>query len=106
MSKIKEFDRQVSETLKNADKFKGRYTEYLNISPKAKSVITDLDDNHNMSFAMLVYERNKGNLDKTALVYRGNEITYEELFEKVFDYAKSLKAMGYNSKSEIPAVCH
>lgn len=103
MSKIKEFDRQVSETLKNADRFKGRYTEYLNISPKAKSVITDMDDNHNMSFAMLVYERNKGNLDKTALVYRGNEITYEELFVKVFDYAKSLKAMGYNSKSEIPA---
>ena len=51
-----------------------------------------------------IYLRNKDNLDKTALLYRGNKITYGDMFDKVYAYAKSLKTMGYGAGSEVP-VC-
>ena len=38
--------------------------------------------------------RNKNNLDKVALLFRGTKITYSEFFDAVNDYAKSLLANG------------
>lgn len=98
------FASDVSETLKNSRKWKRHYVTDLKISDRAKMVIADMDAFHNHSFAVEVYLRNKDNLDKTALLYRGNKITYGEVFDKVYAYAKSLKAMGYEAGSEVP-VC-
>lgn len=98
------FVSDVSETLKNSRKWKRHYVTDIKISDRAKMVIADMDAFHNHSFAVEIYLRNKDNLDKTALLYRGNKITYGEVFDKVYAYAKSLKAMGYEAGSEVP-VC-
>lgn len=98
------FASDVSETLKNSRKWKRHYVTDIKISDRAKMVIADMDAFHNHSFAVEIYLRNKDNLDKTALLYRGNKITYGEVFDKVYAYAKSLKAMGYEAGSEVP-VC-
>ena len=45
---------------------------------------------------------NINNLDSVALLYRGNKISYKEMFNKACDYAKSLKQMGFNENSCIP----
>ena len=51
-----------------------------------------------------MFERNKNNLNSIALLYRGNKITYKEMFEEAYKYAKSLKQMGYDENSVVP-VC-
>ena len=101
---MEKFASEVNETLKNSRKWKRHYVTDLKISDSAKMVIADMDAFHNHSFAVEVYLRNKDNLDKTALLYRGNKITYGDMFDKVYAYAKSLKTMGYGAGSEVP-VC-
>ena len=101
---MEKFASEVNETLKNSRKWKRHYVTDLKISDRAKMVIADMDAFHNHSFAVEVYLRNKDNLDKTALLYRGNKITYGDMFDKVYAYAKSLKTMGYGAGSEVP-VC-
>lgn len=64
----------------------------------------DLLANHNHSWYTELYNRNKNNLDDIALLYRGNKITYKELFNSMEKYAKSLKKLGLGINSEIP-VC-
>lgn len=106
MDYINEFDLQVKDVLKNGSKNKGRYEDVdaLNISNKAKEILRVLDDNYNFSFAMNAYLRNKNNFDNTAIFYRGKKINYRTLFNHVFSYAKSLKALGYEKGDEVP-VC-
>ena len=101
---MEKFASEVNESLKNSRKWKRHYVTDLKISDSAKMVIADMDAFHNHSFAVEVYLRNKDNLDKTALLYRGNKITYGDMFDKVYAYAKSLKTMGYGAGSEVP-VC-
>lgn len=72
--------------------------------PTTEEIIQDLEKNHNHSWFTEVFNRNKNNLGDIALLYRGTEITYGELFEKIKEYAKSLKQMGIGLNSEIP-VC-
>ena len=67
-------------------------------------VLKDIEQNHNHSWYQELYERNKNNLDDIALIYRGNEITYGEMFENMKAYAKSLRTLGYGPDSKIP-VC-
>lgn len=69
---------------------------------KAKRALNDIDKNRNHAWAVEMYNRNKDNLDKIAIKYRGNEITYKELFTKAFKYAKSLKELGFKKGDEIP----
>lgn len=69
-----------------------------------KEVLDDLQKNHNHSWYDELYLRNKDNLDDVALFYRGTEITYGEMFDRMKDYAKSLRSMGIGEESEIP-VC-
>lgn len=106
MDYINEFDKQVKNTIKNGSENKGRYedVDVLNISNKAKEILRNLDVNHNFSFAMNAYLRNKDNFDSTAIFYRGKKINYRTLFNHVFSYAKSLKALGYKKGDEVP-VC-
>jgi len=68
----------------------------------AKRALDDLEKNHDTSWFMEIYKRNINNLDSVALLYRGNKISYKEMFNKAYDYAKSLKQMGFNENSCIP----
>lgn len=101
---IDDMQDDVSDTLEHGHKWKKHYVSDLKISDRAKMVIADMDAFSNHSFGIEVFLRNKKNLDKTAIMYRGNKITYRELLSKVYAYAKSLKAMGYEEGSEVP-VC-
>ena len=71
---------------------------------KTDNILQELEKNSNHSWYQELYNRNKDNLDDVALIYRGNDITYGEMFNKIKEYAKSMKTMGLDSSSEIP-VC-
>ncbi len=72
------------------------------INKKAQKALIDIDQNRNHSLAIELFNRNKNNLNKTALLYRGVKITYYEMFNEAYKYAKSLKALGFKKGSEIP----
>ena len=72
------------------------------IIEKVQQVLSDIDNNHNHSWAVEMYDRNKKNMDKVAICYRGNKIYYYEMFNKAYMYAKSLKAIGYKKNDKIP----
>lgn len=72
------------------------------LSSKIKKVISDIECNRNHSWAVEMFERNKNNLEKIALKYRGNKITYKDMFVKSYQYAKSLKQIGYKKGDKIP----
>ena len=78
------------------------YEYYSNLPESAKRALDDLEKNHDTSWFMEIYKRNINNLDSVALLYRGNKISYKEMFNKACDYAKSLKQMGFNENSCIP----
>ena len=96
---------KIRELFKRKYKLKTREGQIFrrNIS-KTDEVLNEIQEHHNHSWYSELYERNKDNLESVALIYRGNEITYGEMFEKIKEYAKSLKKMGVTSNSEIP-VC-
>ena len=75
---------------------------YGDVPRKVAAALDDIELNRNHSLAVELFERNKEHMEKPALLYRGNEISYKEMFEKAFAYAKSLKEMGYNKGDEIP----
>ena len=77
--------------------------ENRNLS-KTDRILKEIEEKHNHSWYKELYSRNKNTLDDTALIYRGNRITYKDIFSKMEEYAKSLKAMGIGVDSEIP-VC-
>lgn len=66
------------------------------------SVLQELEENHNHTWYEEIYERNKNNLNDIAIFYRGTNITYGEMFEKMKSYAKSLKELGATKGTEIP----
>lgn len=75
----------------------------LVVEKKSKNeVLFDINKNHNWSWIREIYERNKNNMNKVALLYRGNKITYREMFKNAVTYAKSLKTLGFSKGSEIP----
>lgn len=69
---------------------------------KAGRVIKDLRLNRNWSWYDELFFRNQDNLDAVAISYRGVEFTYQEMFDKMNEYAKSLKSMGIDKGTEIP----
>ena len=73
-----------------------------NLSPKVRAALSEIENNRNHSLAVELFLRNKDNLNKSALKYRGTKITYKEMFAKTYMYAKSLKQMGYKKGDEIP----
>lgn len=68
-----------------------------------KEVERDISKNHNHSWYDEIYLRNKNNLDKTAIFFRGTKISYREFFDMVDSYAKALKAKGINKGDEFVA---
>ncbi len=67
-------------------------------------ILKDIELNHNTHWFQELYTRNKNNLNDVALYYRGNKITYSEMFDKMITYAKSMKELGVEKNSEVP-VC-
>lgn len=67
-----------------------------------EEVLEEVEQNRNHTWFEEIYSRNQDNLDAPALFYRGTEISYREMFEKMKEYAKSLKAMDVGKGTEIP----
>lgn len=107
---------QVNENIKKIDgklKIKGtkigyiirkKFAERKKIKDEKfiKSVLDDLEKNHNHSWYEELYQRNEKWLDDIALFYRGTEITYGEMFEHMRNYARALKQSGIEKGTEIP----
>lgn len=75
-----------------------------NMSEKTIRIIEKFEKHHNHSWFEELYERNKNTLDDTALFYRGNIISYGEMFEKMRMLASSMQEYGIHKGNEIP-VC-
>ena len=99
---INEIERIQSIRKPNTSAFK--YSDKL--SKKAKKVLNGIEKNNNNSWAVYMFERNFESIlkNKVAIKYRGNRITYEEMYSKAFEYCKSLKALGVKKGDQVP-VC-
>ena len=87
-----------------------RHTRYPSVEKrwvknekKVKIILEDIQANHNHSWYREILNRNARNMDNTAIYYRGNEITYQELFSASEQFAKSLKTIGITKGDEIIA---
>lgn len=69
---------------------------------KTRKALKEIEEKRNHSWFEEIYERNKNRLDAIALSYRGNDITYGEMFENMRALAKSLKKYGIKKGDEIP----
>lgn len=101
MSLYDELLKEINTEKENETKCSKPYV-YGYVPRKVAAALDDIELNRNHSLAVELFERNKEHMEKPALLYRGNEISYKEMFEKAFTYAKSLKEMGYNKGDEIP----
>lgn len=101
MSLYDELLKEINTEKENETKCSKPYA-YGDVPRKVAAALDDIELNRNHSLAVELFERNKEHMEKPALLYRGNEISYKEMFEKAFTYAKSLKEMGYNKGDEIP----
>ena len=90
-----QLDNEVKRVLatESANTIPYHYSE--NLPKKAKMVLDDIEKNHNTSWAMFMYDRNKKSkaMNKYADKYRGNKTTYGDLYARAFEYSKSLKAI-------------
>lgn len=69
---------------------------------KIQKGLEDVEVNHNRSWIVDLYEKNKNNLDTVALFYRGTKITYRELFKQVELFASVFEKKGVKKGSEVP----
>lgn len=65
-------------------------------------VLSEVEQN-NDSWFHDIYQRNKDNLEATALWYRGTNISYQEMFKEVNRYAKALYKLGIRQGDEVSA---
>ena len=65
-------------------------------------VMKELYKNHDYSWARMIYELNKNNLDSVAISYRGTKITYREYFEKADYLVSALVKSGVKQGDTIP----
>lgn len=68
----------------------------------SKKFELDLYLNHNHSWYEEIKQFNINNLNKPALFYRGNTISYEYMLNKMEDYAQKLSTFGVCKGYEIP----
>lgn len=71
-------------------------------SLKVQRGLIDVEENHNKSWIQDLYCKNKNNMCKVALFYRGNNITYKELFCMVEHYACGFERLGLKKGMEVP----
>lgn len=68
-----------------------------------KDVKENILKDHNHSWFEDIYQRNKDNQGKVALLFRGTKITYREFFVMVQNYSKALKYYGIEKGDEFVA---
>ncbi len=71
---------------------------------KVKEALKEIEEKRNYAWDLEIETRNKSNLNKEALFYRGKVITFGELFEKRDCVAKALKQAGVK-KGDAIAIC-
>lgn len=71
---------------------------------KAIKALIDLEQNHNTSWYNYLKSKNKDNMNKTALFYRGNKISFKEMFDKADELAVSMTEKNLKLGDEI-GVC-
>lgn len=71
---------------------------------KAIKALIELREKYNMSWYQYLKYRNNKNLGDVALFYRGNKVTFNEMFKKADEVAKSMVASGIIDGDEI-GVC-
>lgn len=71
---------------------------------KAIKALIDIEKNHNISWYNYLKEKNINNLNKVALFYRGNKITFKNMFETSDKIAQSMYEKGLKPGEEI-GVC-
>lgn len=71
---------------------------------KAIKALIDLEQNHNTSWYNYLKDKNKDNMNKTALFYRGNKISFKEMFDKADKLAVSMTEKNLTLGDEI-GVC-
>lgn len=69
---------------------------------KVEEAFDDLYKNHNHSWFDEVYLRNKYNLDRTALFYRGKKISYATMFNEASKLISALSNFGLRKGDEVP----
>lgn len=75
---------------------------HIKSEKKVSLAIKDLYDNHNHSWYEELLLRNKDNMDKTALFYRGNEISYQKMFDEADKLISALSNFGLKKGDEVP----
>lgn len=101
---ISVLDSQIQNILENKKNHSKEYKMPENLSKKAYKALYDMEHNHDTSWTIELYLRNKNNLNKIALFYRGNKITYKEMFANVVRFAKTLKVLGVKKGDEVPVM--
>ncbi len=76
---------------------------HTKIGLKTIALLKRINKENNHSWYEEIRQRSMKHLDKTALFYRGNKISYKEMFEKADVYARALLASGIKKGDEIPA---
>lgn len=71
---------------------------------KAIKALIDLEQNHNTSWYNYLKDKNKDNMNKIALFYRGNKISFKEMFDKADEVAVSMSEKNLTLGDEI-GVC-
>lgn len=99
--KISKIIEEVNEVVSSMTPAK-KYISGKKLNAKTQKALSDIEKNHNTSWAVEIFRRNQENLDLISLLYRGNKISYEKMFTEAYDYAKSLKSIGYTKGDTIP----
>ncbi|MEG0618116.1 MAG: class I adenylate-forming enzyme family protein [Bacilli bacterium] len=73
------------------------------VKKNTRNALIDLEKNHNNQWAIEMFKKNENSKNKIAINYRGNKISYEEMYSKVYMYARSLKEMGFKKGDEVLA---
>lgn len=66
------------------------------------AINSEIPDNYSMY--EYIFEKNKDNLNRIAINYYGNKFTYNELFEKIDEYASKFKSLCIK-KDDIVSIC-
>lgn len=76
---------------------------HTKIGLKTLALLKRINIENNHSWYEEIRLRSSKHMNKTAIFYRGNKITYKEMLEKADVYAKALLAAGVEKGDEIPA---
>lgn len=95
MDEVKILDKQIQEMLVNKKVRISSYSVSKKISKKARNALIDLELNHNNSWAVEMFLRNKNRMNNVVLEYRGRKIRGNEFWSNVLNIVNHLKKWEY-----------